>query len=76
MYAIAEVDCIDCFYDFELRTFGDGICSNNLLPSRELAEWLKDEMGCLMDAKVIEVELSFDDEGILFQYENIWGNAK
>lgn len=71
-YVIANVDCLDCFYDFELRTFGDGICSNNLLPTKELAEWLMVEMGGLLDGKVIEVELSFDEEGILFQYQNIW----
>jgi hypothetical protein len=74
-YVIANEDCIDCFYDFELNTFGDGICKNNLIPTRKLAEYLMLQAD-IWDGKVIEVLMSIDEEGILFEYENIWGNAK
>jgi hypothetical protein len=74
-YVIAEVDCIDCFYDFKLNCFGDGICTSNLLPSKKLAEWLM-AYNDFHFGKVIEVEVTMDEEEILFEYENIWGNAK
>lgn len=70
-YVIAEKDCIDCFYDFEINTFGDGIGFNNLLPTKRLAEKLI-ENEISYDGKIIEVHLIVDEEGILFEYENIW----
>jgi hypothetical protein len=70
-YAIAEQDCIDCFYDFALGTFGDGICKANLLPSRHLAEGLIGN-GIVPEGVIIEVFVSAGDEGFQFEYENIW----
>lgn len=70
-YAIANKDCLDCFYDFELNTYGDGICSHNLLPSQDFAEFTLLQSK-LDDGKVIEVFITFDEEGILFEYDNIW----
>jgi hypothetical protein len=70
-YVVANEDVMDCFYDFELDTFGDGICTYNLIPTRKLAEYLMMQAE-IWDGKVIEVELSFDEEGILFRYEDIW----
>jgi hypothetical protein len=70
-YAVTLEGYIDCFYDFELHTFGDGICKNNLLPSRSLAE----SMAIQVDENegvVIEVLLEVDGEDLLFNYEDIW----
>lgn len=71
-YVIANEDCLDCFYDFELNTYGDGICKNNLLPTKEIAEYLRMKSD-LPDGEIVEVTMTFDDEGILFEYDNIWG---
>jgi hypothetical protein len=71
MYAVAEKDCWDCFYDFEFDCFGDGICRSNLLPTKKLAKHLIDilEIG---SAEIIEIEVNSDEEGIFFDYDNIW----
>lgn len=71
-YAIAEKDCIDCFYDFEINTYGDGISFNKLLPTKKLAEKLI-ENELTYDGEIIEVHLTVDEEGFFFEYENIWG---
>lgn len=70
-YAVALDNCPDCFFDFELDTFGDGINKNNLLPSRSLAE----SMAIQTDEEngvVIEVDLHFEDDGIFLEYDDIW----
>lgn len=69
-YAVVLIDCIDCFYDFELHTFGDGICKNNLLPSRSLAENLAIQID-EENGRVVEVILDIDEDDIVFKYEDI-----
>lgn len=55
-YIIENVDIPDCYYDFELDTWGDGLCKNNLLPSAAVAGvlMLVYEIG---DGQIVEIDV-------------------
>lgn len=75
-YAIANKECVDCFYDFELNTWGDGICAHNLLPSEDFAlstlhQYELEEDGLVIDVFIHKVTEG-DDGTIDYEYEDIW----
>jgi hypothetical protein len=75
-YALALKECIDCFYDFELNTWGDGICKNNLLPTEGVASLLKNNYE-IHRAHIVHVVMDLDeDDSIVFKYEDIWGEQR
>ncbi|WP_339304405.1 hypothetical protein NST33_18100 [Paenibacillus sp. FSL L8-0435] len=75
-YAIANKECIDCFYDFELSTWGDGLCSHNLLPAEDFAVSML--LGYELDEDGIVVEVFIDkvtegnDGQVDYSYDDIW----
>ncbi|MGG1659543.1 hypothetical protein [Brevibacillus sp. NRS-1366] len=71
-YAIANRDVCDNYYDFELNTWGDGLCSNNLLPSESVA---LDMIGLyqMYDGEVIQVyvvDVTREDEDVSLEDES------
>lgn len=69
-YAIANVDCIDSFYDLNKNSYGDGVSKNSLMATEDIAEAYLDRN--MIPGKVIPVHMSINNKGVHFGFDSIW----
>jgi hypothetical protein len=58
LYAIANREIQDCYYDFECDTWGDGLGQNNYICSERLVEELYEEYDLYDDGVIITLYIT------------------